>query len=155
MITFDSDSINGLLNNALEFLKENGKTLVDKVKPLAKEYAAKAKDIVQPMVEEFQKSIMEVINNPRLLNNRVRVLVTEATSVEYIVNASHKYMVEGADGVAALVSVNVEGYIIYLCYLNGREPKPYDENLYILIKSNSLADDAKKLFKESELVILK
>ena len=142
MVTPNPDLINELLTKALTYLQQNGQELVNKVKPLATEYAAKAKEVAKPMIEDFMKTIKDSISNPRLLNNRVRVVVNDTTSVEDIVKTAQKYMVDGSDGVAALISVSLEGYVIYLTYLKGREMIPYDDNCYVLIKRNALTDDA-------------
>lgn len=79
----------------------------------------------------------------------------ETLDMNTLIGFGKQHIVVGSNEIVAMKVAQPLGYYVYLAYSKDKELLPVQNNVYLIIKTKSLASDVENLFAESEVVILK
>ena len=127
-----------LVESAIGFLVENGNRLICEVK---NEYV--------PLIEDLIKNFTGDIKGTAFGKE------VETLDMATLIDFARKYIVANSNEIVAVKAAQQDCTYIYLAYSVDRQLLPVDENKYLIIKTQSLAEDVAELFAESDVVILK
>ena len=139
------------INEVLDYIqKEFLKPLWEELQPEIKGFVKTLSiEIAKETVGQLKTLIRDLVKSKKIYYESADEL-TKSDMVSYI----RLNRVNGSDGVAAFKQTKGDKTILYLAFCKDRDLLPADTNCYIVIEANSLNEDVKELFKESDLIIL-
>ena len=141
--------VSNVFEQAINYLKQEViPTLKDKVLPKiingAKELAVDLKGKIVDLFSTLSSDEKADIS----------IETFETLNKERLVEVAKKYVVEGADGIAAYVLEKEDTVFVYLANVKGRDLLPKEDNKYVIIKADCIKNDVRALFDDNKLIIL-
>jgi hypothetical protein len=133
-----------------ESLKQILEMLRAALEPIIKEKVEELKvKVKEEYIPQLKKFVEDLLKSKNVKYEAVDVL-TKSDMVSLI----RLNKVNGSNGVAAFRQSKDEKMFVYLAYCKDRDLLPEETNCYIVIEANTLQDDVKELFNESDLIII-
>lgn len=134
---FSGEDASAYVASLFEVLREKAHNAENRVRteflPVLKQWLEDAKDMMAANIKPHQLPYL---------------------SKEVLVSLCRQYKVADSNGVAVILEERNAKYYIYFAYLNNRELLPRERNVYGVIESQTVSDDIKTLFRESNPIIL-
>lgn len=138
------------MNVNSESLKQILEMLRDALEPIIRDKIEEVKvKIKDEYIPKLKKFVEDMLKSKNVKYESVDVL-TKSDMVSLI----RLNKVNGSDEVAAFKQQKDGKMFVYLAYCKDGDLLPEETNCYIVIEANTLHDDVKELFNESDLIIL-
>ena len=133
----DAQEVNDYVDSLFESLREKAHGAESHVKtewmPVIKQWVEDLKDMMSP---------------------NIKAQIVKTFSKNELIGLCKLYKVPGSNGVAVDREERKGKQYIYAAYLKDKELLPREANMYIVIEAQSVNDDVKSLFSDSNLIVL-
>lgn len=130
--------LEGLVDKAIEGLKNFGKTCIDTVK----------NDFI-PLLDDLMKQISGEMQGIAFGKE------VEELDLKTLISFAQQYIVKNSNEIVALKTLQDESYFIYMAFSKDRKLMSKEKNKYLIVKAKSLSKEVSDLFSESDLIIIK